>query len=124
MRYGYCDQVRDTDDFEEQIIGSIGEYISLDESDCESLTSPEERTAIVGTPLLEGHALIPVDDTKLVSGSTNAANNETMAIPVGDLIGRNAPVRRKKVRFLIPESSPRLRVSVRDELQELIKILT
>ncbi|KAL3574950.1 hypothetical protein D5086_023051 [Populus alba] len=82
------------------------------ESDCESLTSPEGRTVIVGTPLLEGHALIPVDDTNLVSGSTNAANNETMAIPVGDLIGRNAPVRRKKVRFLIPESSPRLRVSL------------
>ncbi|KAG6753812.1 hypothetical protein POTOM_041811 [Populus tomentosa] len=112
VRYGYCDQVRDTDDFEEQIIGSIGEYISLDESDCESLTSPEGRTVIVGTPLLEGHALIPVDDTNLVSGSTNAANNETMAIPVGDLIGRNAHVRRKKVRFLIPESSPRLRVSL------------
>lgn len=48
MRYGYCDQVRDTDDFEEQISGSIGEYISLDESDCESLTSPERRTVIVG----------------------------------------------------------------------------
>ncbi|KAJ6976981.1 potassium transporter 6 isoform X2 [Populus alba x Populus x berolinensis] len=80
--------------------------------DCESLTSPEGRTVIVGTPLLEGHALIPVDDTNLVSGSTNAANNETMAIPVGDLIGRNAHVRRKKVRFLIPESSPRLRVSL------------
>ncbi|XP_011003756.1 PREDICTED: potassium transporter 2-like isoform X3 [Populus euphratica] len=120
VRYGYCDQVRDTDDFEEQIIGSIGEYISLDESDCESLTSPEGRMVIVGTPLLEGHALIPVDDTNLVSGSTNAANNETLAIPVGDLIGRNTPVRRKKVRFLIPESSPRLRESVRDELQELI----
>uniref|UniRef100_A0A3N7FT87 Potassium transporter n=1 Tax=Populus trichocarpa TaxID=3694 RepID=A0A3N7FT87_POPTR len=120
VRYGYCDQVRDTDDFEEQIIGSIGEYISLDESDCESLTSPEGRMVIVGTPLLEGHALIPVDDTNLFSGSTNAGNNETLAIPEGELIGRNAPVRRKKVRFLIPESSPRLRVSVRDELQELI----
>ena len=120
VRYGYCDQVRDTDDFEEQIIGSIGEYISLDESDCESLTCPEGRMVIVGTPLLEGHALIPVDDTNLFSGSTNAGNNETLAIPEGELIGRNAPVRRKKVRFLIPESSPRLRVSVRDELQELI----
>ncbi|KAF9671277.1 hypothetical protein SADUNF_Sadunf12G0030600 [Salix dunnii] len=76
---------------------------------------------IVGSPMFEGHALIPIDDTNLVSCSTNAANNETLAIPVGNLIGRNnAPVRREKVRFLIPESSPRLLVSVRDELQELI----
>ncbi|KAJ6764950.1 POTASSIUM TRANSPORTER [Salix koriyanagi] len=87
----------------------------------ESLTSPEgRRMVIVGTPLLEGHASIHTDDTNLASCSTNAASNETLAIPVGDLIRRNAPVRIKKVRFLIPESSPRLRVSVRDELQELI----
>ncbi|KAJ6359219.1 hypothetical protein OIU76_000856 [Salix suchowensis] len=66
----------------------------------ESLTSPEgRRMVIVGTPLLEGHALIPTDDTNLASCSTNAASNETLAIPVGDLIRRNAPVRSKKGSF-------------------------
>ncbi|KAF2309135.1 hypothetical protein GH714_000776 [Hevea brasiliensis] len=42
VRYGYCDQIRDTDDFEEQIIRSIGEFISLEENDSESQISPEE----------------------------------------------------------------------------------
>ncbi|CAK7349524.1 unnamed protein product [Dovyalis caffra] len=120
VRYGYCDQVRDTDDFEEQIIGSIGEFISLEESDYESLTPNEGRMMIVGKPLLDRKALIPTDDTNLVSSSANVANNETVASTVGDLIERNTPIRRKKVRFLMRENSPEMRVSVREELQELI----
>jgi KUP system potassium uptake protein/transcriptional repressor NF-X1 len=120
VRYGYCDQIRDTDDFEEQIISSIGEFISLEESDCESLTSPEGRMMIVGKPLVDRNALIPMHDTTSFAGSTNIANNETLASPLEDLIERKTPVRRKKVRFLMPEGSPRMRVSVREELQELI----
>ncbi|KAJ9141573.1 hypothetical protein P3X46_032094 [Hevea brasiliensis] len=61
VRCGYCDQIRDTDDFEEQIIRSIGEFISLEENDSE-----------------------------------------------------------KKVRFILPENTPKMLVSVREELQELI----
>ncbi|KAJ6868361.1 hypothetical protein NC651_033434 [Populus alba x Populus x berolinensis] len=120
VRYGYCDQIRDTDDFEEQIISSIGEFISLEESDCESLTSPEGRMMIVGKPLLDRNALIPIHDTTSVAGSTSIANNETLGSPLEDSTERKTPVRRKKVRFLMPEGSPRMRVSVREELQELI----
>ncbi|KAJ6373771.1 hypothetical protein OIU78_029454 [Salix suchowensis] len=120
VRYGYCDQVRDTDNFEEQIIGSIGEFISLEESDSESLASPEGRMMIVGKPLVESNALIPIHDTTSVAGSTNIANNETLTSPSGDFIERKTAVRRKKVRFLIPEGGARMRLSVREELQELI----
>ncbi|KAL3570724.1 hypothetical protein D5086_027973 [Populus alba] len=120
VRYGYCDQIRDTDDFEEQIISSIGEFISLEESDCESLTSPEGRMMIVGKPLLDRNALIPIHDTTSVAGSTSIANNETLGSPLEDSTERKTPVRRKKVRFLMPEGSPRMRESVREELQELI----
>ncbi|KAF9667495.1 hypothetical protein SADUNF_Sadunf15G0028900 [Salix dunnii] len=105
---------------EEFIIGSIGEFISLEESDCESLTSPEGRMMIVGKPLVDSNALIPIHDTNSDAGSINIANNETLASPSGDFMERKTAVRRKKVRFLIPDGGTRMRLSVREELQELI----
>lgn len=123
VRYGYCDCIRDADDFEEHIIRSIGEFISLEENDFESLTSPEGRMIVVGRPSLsqDGNALIPVDDTISNVSPAGLANNETQVSPLNDISERsNAPVKRKKVRFMLPADSPKMRVSVREELQELI----
>ncbi|KAJ4713588.1 Potassium transporter [Melia azedarach] len=122
VRYGYCDRVKDTDDFEEQIIGSIGEFISLEENDCESLTSPDGRLIVVGNSSPEGNALIPLHDT-YYNGDHHMSllNNETQTSPLADLFERgSASSQRKKVRFTLPASSPKMRVSVREELQELI----
>ncbi|KAK3224634.1 hypothetical protein Dsin_004496 [Dipteronia sinensis] len=70
---------------------------------------------VVGKPSQDGNALIPIH-------STSSANNETTTLgPSVDSFERgSAPVQRKKVRFTLPESSPKMCESVREELQELI----
>ncbi|XVF20463.1 hypothetical protein REPUB_Repub12eG0002400 [Reevesia pubescens] len=73
VRYGYCDHIKDIIDFEEQVIGSIGEFISLEENDSESLTLHEERMIVVGRQLPEGNALISLHDI----GGTSSANTKT-----------------------------------------------
>lgn len=119
VRYGYCDHIRDTDDFEEQIIRSIGEFISLEENDAESLTS-EGRMIVVGKPSPEGTALVPLDDTQSHLGSEILPCDENQST-LGEISERSChPVKRKKVRFMLPPDSPKMRVSVREELQELI----
>lgn len=121
VRYGYRDHIRDTDDFEEQIIRSIGEFISLEENDFESLTSPEGRMIVVGKPSIEGNALVPLDETQLHHGPEIFPNDENQRSPPGEISERGChPVKIKKVRFMLPPESPNMRVSVREELQELI----
>ncbi|KAK6261489.1 hypothetical protein QUC31_007305 [Theobroma cacao] len=121
VRYGYCDHIRDTDDFEEQIIGSIGEFISLEEHHFESLMSPEGRMIVVGRHLPEESALISLHDTYLGMGGAGSANAEPqmkVRSTVGD--ADNEGKRKKKVQFMLPTNSPKMRVPVREELQELI----
>ena len=122
VRHGYCDHIRDTDDFEEEIIRSIGEFISMEDIDFESLTSPEGRMVVVGKPLPQGNALIPLhDDTDSNIGSASLTNNDSQISPVGDSYKRIcAPVKNKKVRFMLPLNSPKMQECVREELQELI----
>ena len=121
VRYGYCDHIKDTDDFEEQIISSIGEFISLEENDYESLTSPEGRMIVVGKPSPEGKALVPLDDSQSFIRSPSFSNDENMRSPLAETSERGSQaVKRKKVRFTLPPDSPKMRVAVREELQELI----
>ncbi|KAK7320199.1 hypothetical protein RJT34_04935 [Clitoria ternatea] len=91
VRSGYCDHVRDTGDFEEQIIRSIGEFISIEENDIES---QDERMIVVGN----SPAIVSI--------------NESEISPVVE--------KRKKVRFVLPENSPKMKATVRTELLELI----
>lgn len=129
VRYGYCDPIRDTDNFEEKIISSIGEFISMEENDFESPDSLEGRMVVVGKPPADGSALIPLNDSNYSFDQESAAvssggnNNETAGLsPLGDAVDQSGfgLVKRKKVRFMLPPDSPRMRVSVREELQELI----
>ncbi|CAB4311836.1 unnamed protein product [Prunus armeniaca] len=123
VRYGYCDPIRDTDNFEEQIISSIGEFITMEENEFESLNSSEGRMVVVGKPPADGSALIPLDETNSVEESVSLVSNiETQLAPmVADAVESGlGSVMRKKVRFMLPANSPKMRASVRDELQELI----
>ncbi|KAF8036311.1 hypothetical protein BT93_C2133 [Corymbia citriodora subsp. variegata] len=126
VRYGYCDHIRDTDDFEEQIIHSIGEFISLEEKDFKSITFEEGKMTIVGKPGSEGnaaYALIPVNNSMSTASSswTSKENTNTSCHPGSEKgPSTNAPVRRKKVRFVLPPESPKMQASVRDELQQLV----
>lgn len=121
VRYGYCDLLRDTGDFEEQIIRSIGEFISIEQSDIESMVSPDERMIVVGNSAPDGNALVPLDEDDSRMGPS-PVNNESQMSAAGytseTLTGR--PNKRKKVRFMLPASSPKMHASVRKELSELI----
>ncbi|CAH9147152.1 unnamed protein product [Cuscuta epithymum] len=122
VRYGYCDPMRDTNDFEDHVISSIGEFIAREESNDvhrEIIASPEGRMIILGGP--DGtNALIPVatieETTNEVSGDI-----ETPRSPLIEHGSGFAPAkRRRKVRFVLPLQSPKENPAMRMELQELV----
>ncbi|KAM7278373.1 hypothetical protein ACFE04_005507 [Oxalis oulophora] len=119
VRYGYCDRLKDTYDFEEQIVRSIGDFITLEENDVESSRPPPEgKMIIVGTTSLDQNIFHDDISNINVEEITLANDNESVINPITER--RSAPSRRKKVRFSIPENTPKLQSSVREELQELI----
>ncbi|KAK3037001.1 hypothetical protein RJ639_029990 [Escallonia herrerae] len=120
VQYGYCDCIRDTDDFEDHIIQCIGEFISREEGDFEALTSPEEKMIAVGSSKADGSALIPLTRADSYIGPASLATSGAQS-PFGVPSESSCPpARRKKVQFVLPPNSPRMRVPVREELQELV----
>lgn len=126
VRYGYRDNVRDTDDFEDHIVSSIGEFIAREEYDIEALASPEGRMIVLGSPLDDGNAdrntFIPVADCSSSKSEITLSHNDSqrslLDVPSGSA---NPPaVQKKRVRFMLPPKSPHMRPSVRQELQEII----
>ncbi|KAK7358109.1 hypothetical protein VNO77_00030 [Canavalia gladiata] len=117
VRSGYCDHIGDTGDFEEQIIRSIGEFISIEQNDIESMISPDERMIVVGNSPLDGNALVPLDEA-----DSCMVSSESQITPVDDPLESSSShdKKRKKVRFMLPDNSPKMRPSVRKELLELI----
>ncbi|KAJ7975276.1 Potassium transporter [Quillaja saponaria] len=123
VRYGYCDGIRDTDDFEEQIIRSIGEFITMEQNNVETTDSSEGRMVVVGKPLPVGNALVSLNDNDTYMGPGNLVDNEAQISPVGDSMETDkdcSPVMRKKVRFMLPANSPKMQASIREELQALV----
>nr|KYP67433.1 Potassium transporter 25 [Cajanus cajan] len=117
VRSGYCDHIRDTGDFEENIIRSIGEFISIEQNDIESMVSPDETMIVVGNSGLDGNALVALDEVE-----SCMVNNESQISPVDETLeSSSGGNKRKKVRFMLPENSPKMQVSVRKELLELIE---
>uniref|UniRef100_A0A7N0V8Y5 Potassium transporter n=1 Tax=Kalanchoe fedtschenkoi TaxID=63787 RepID=A0A7N0V8Y5_KALFE len=118
VRHGYCDQVRNTGDFEDQIISSIGEFISIEENDLESVCPPDGRMMIIGNSMLGGNALVPVTDHEGTTSQTESVGETALCAAATTSI---LPTKgKKKVKFALPPHSPKMRVSVRKELQELI----
>ncbi|KAK2385700.1 potassium transporter [Trifolium repens] len=123
---------RDTGDFEEKIIGAIGEFISIEHlSDIESMVSAEERMMIVGksssSSRPDGKALVPLmnETCNEVSIINEAQISPVVVIDESDhklLASSSSCNKRKKVRFMLPpaSSSPKMEESVREELLELI----
>lgn len=114
--HGYRDHIRDSDDFEDHIISSIGEYIAREERDYESLTSPE-RMMVLGRSMGDGNALIPLT----ADGSNYSHPTLTQRSHSDDPAELSSvPVRKKRVRFMLPKNSPEMSASVRKELQDLV----
>ncbi|KAH6797203.1 hypothetical protein C2S52_021757 [Perilla frutescens var. hirtella] len=124
VRYGYHDNVRDTDDFEDQIISSIGEFIAREEDDYEALNSPEGRMIVLGTPLNDGNGLITVAEmssSEYAPTSFAASESRRGLLDAPSSSGSSPlPVNKKRVRFMLPPKSPRMRAAVRQELEDII----
>jgi len=120
VRYGYRDAHIDDHEFENQLVFSIGEFIR---SERQSLSanvdfSQDGKMTVIGTPRRED---MTNDETDECMQSASASNPRSPIIQsINDIIEVNSPkpVRRKKVRFLLP-NSPEMDPTVRDELQEL-----
>lgn len=106
VRYGYRDNINgDVNDFEDQIIHGIGEFISQDDDNICCNTS-EDRVVVSGN-LHGGNALI----TTTIDADENGNCND---------VELQKQPSRKKVHFQLPPESPRMKTEVREELQELV----
>lgn len=93
----------------------------MEENDLQSMNSHEARMIVIGKPLPDGNALVPLNDTNSYKGSAKFEKNDSRTSTLGpSLASSSASVNRKKVRFMLPANSPKMQVSVRMELQELI----
>jgi len=116
VRYGYRDGIGDVNEFEDQIIHGIGEFISQDDGNSEALCwSPEDRMVVSGN-LHVGNALIAVEATDSLAPCENLADIECQKQQTGE----QPLLRRKRVQFLLPPESPKMSSAVREELQELL----
>ncbi|CAN6448648.1 unnamed protein product [Victoria cruziana] len=112
-RYGYLDFHKDDMEFEKELAYSIAEFIRSGQKSSWSMDDSEkdEKMAVVGTPT--GDSIHPcleeAEDVPGTSGSWNELSTDDSPV-----------VRRKQVRFVLPES-PEMDASVREELQELME---
>ncbi|KAF3945479.1 hypothetical protein ACB098_03G151400 [Castanea mollissima] len=117
VRYGYRDVHKDDMEFEKDLVCSIAEFIRSGSigtnGTIEELEKDEDKMTVVGT--CSTHE----DGIQISEHDIN--NTETVGTSEVREI-RSPPVmqRRKKVRFIVPES-PNIDTSVREELQELME---
>ncbi|RWR95971.1 NF-X1-type zinc finger protein NFXL1 [Cinnamomum micranthum f. kanehirae] len=119
VRYGYRSGIRETADFEDNLIRRIGEFISVEDSGTEALTSTEGRMIVIGNLEQGGNALIPQDRDSDVSLELVNIEHSPIQTSEQSQVFHPLLVRRKRVRFLLPPESPEMS-SVREELQELV----
>ncbi|XP_058108339.1 potassium transporter 25-like isoform X3 [Magnolia sinica] len=120
VRYGYRDSIRESD-FEDKLIMRIGEFVSVEDTDPEALTSPEGRMIVIGNMDQGGNALILHNDASLTVRSMSSMHGECLTTQTSPPSQVPLPMgRRKKVRFQLPPESPEMSQSIREELQELV----
>ncbi|KAI8032877.1 Potassium transporter 8 [Camellia lanceoleosa] len=112
-RYGYRDIHKDDVEFEKDLVCSIAEFIRSENNVGREDLHNDERMTVVGTALtnLEGIRIFEGDgdeDFSEISDTFELREIESPEMP------------RRRVRFLVPES-PRIDVSAREELQELME---
>ncbi|CAL5368113.1 unnamed protein product [Camellia sinensis] len=115
-RYGYRDIHKDDVEFEKDLVCSIAEFIRSERTENnvgrEDLHN-DERMTVVGTALtnLEGIRMFEGDGDEDFSEMSDTFELREIKSP---------EMPRRRVRFLVPES-PRIDVSAREELQELME---
>ncbi|KAG9448727.1 hypothetical protein H6P81_008692 [Aristolochia fimbriata] len=117
VRYGYRDVHKDDIEFEKDLVCSIAEFIRSERQEptgLDELEKEDSRMTVVGQST-RGDGIKLCDD-----GSSSSVNSD--AAGTSELREIRSPVvARKRVRFVLPESSPRMEVGVREELEELME---
>ncbi|XP_068636803.1 potassium transporter 6-like [Aristolochia californica] len=115
VRYGYRDVHKDDIEFENDLVCSIAEFIRSERPETtgsDELEKEDERMTVVGTSTR-------IDSIKLWEGDDSV---HTDSAGTSELREIHSPVGvKKRVRFVLPESSPRMEVSAREELEELME---
>lgn len=106
----------DVNEFEDQIIHGIGEFISHDGENSETVYSSLEDRMVVSGNLHIGNALITVMPSDSPATCETSADVECQKPQICE----QPPARRKRVQFLLPPESPKMSFMVREELQELL----
>ncbi|XP_052173170.1 potassium transporter 6-like isoform X2 [Diospyros lotus] len=116
VRYGYRDVQKDDQEFENDLICSIAEFIRtgkvVPNGASEDPAKEDENMAVVGTPSTHAEGIQVREDE--VDNQESATTSELREIqsPVKQL--------KKRVRFVIPKS-PEINRGAREELQELME---
>lgn len=124
VRYGYKDIHKDDDDFENQLILNMGEFIQR-EGEQNSIYSSSDisdgQLAVIGTPGLNGMRLVlsnTSDELQALSISSSKSATLQSFQAVSEI--ESPQLRRRRVRFELPNSTD-VNPTIRDEIIELIE---
>ncbi|XP_068641356.1 potassium transporter 6-like [Aristolochia californica] len=116
VRYGYRDVHKDDIEFEKDLVCSIAEFIRSERPETtglDELEKEDERMTVVG---ISTH----IDGIKWCEDGDDSEHTDTAG--TSELREIQSPVVvKKRVRFVLPESSPRMEVGAREELEELME---
>ncbi|KAK4436639.1 Potassium transporter 4 [Sesamum alatum] len=126
VRYGYKDLQGDDGNFENQLIQSIAEFIQMEAVEPQ-FSSPDSvsydgRMAVISSRSFQSGSSLIVSETEEfgVSDSIQSSKSLTLQSLRSAYDDENPQIRRRHVRFQIPQS-PGMDPSVREELLDLIQ---
>ncbi|XP_059449627.1 potassium transporter 4 [Corylus avellana] len=125
VRYGYKDIQRD-EDFENQLIQSIAEFILMEAVEPQFSTSESSsfdgRMAVISTRTLESTSSLIISEHEDVGVSNSIQSSKSLTLQSLRSVydDENPQLRRRHVRFQLPPS-PGMDPAVREELTDLIQ---
>ncbi|XP_016435721.2 potassium transporter 4 isoform X2 [Nicotiana tabacum] len=125
VRYGYKDAQQDDGNFEDLLIQSLAEFIQMEavEPQLSSSESPslDGRMAVISMRILHSSSPLIISDEDFVTcSSIQSSKSQTLQSLRSSYEDENPEVRRRRVRFNLPEN-PGIDPEVRDELLDLVQ---
>ncbi|KAG8369341.1 hypothetical protein BUALT_Bualt14G0001300 [Buddleja alternifolia] len=126
VRYGYKDLQGDDSNFENQLIQSIAEFIQMEAVEPQ-LSSPDSmpydgRMAVISSRTFESVSSLIVSEGEESGASNSIQSSKSLTLQSlrSAYDDENPQIRRRRVRFEIPQS-PGMDLSVKEELLDLIQ---
>ncbi|CAN6470512.1 unnamed protein product [Victoria cruziana] len=123
VRYGYKDVQKDNDNFENQLIISIAEFIHMEADNsqsCSSDISVDGRMAVIGTNVRSNLNVVSFEPGEATQSTVRSSKSATLQT-LQSLYEQETPQpSHRRVRFELPEDNE-MDLSVREELMDLIE---